>query len=95
MMNQKKNISATCSEICEYIDKEVSPGDTIRLSLGRCYIPGKVITNNKGVLQIDIDSESIKGLSCIDVNELKEFLVELEHECENGTCTIEAKNDKT
>jgi len=93
IMSEKKNISATCSEICEYIDKEVSPGDTVRLSLGRCYIPGKVITNNQGVLQIEVDSDMIKGLSCIDVNELKEFLVELEHECENGICIIEAQND--
>lgn len=92
-MSKKKNISATCSEICEYIDKEVSPGDTIRLSLGRCYIPGKVITNNEGVLQIEVDSDMIKGLSCIDVRELKEFLVELEHECDDEICTIEAKND--
>ena len=93
MKNPKKNISATCSEICEYINEEVSPGDTVRLSLGRCYIPGKVITNNNGVLQIEIDGEMIKGLSCIDVNELKEFLVELEHECSSGVCVIEAKND--
>ena len=92
-MIDKRNISATCSEICDYIDNEVHPGDIVRLSLGRCYIPGKVITNHHGILQIDVESESIKGLSCIDVKELKEFLVELEHECENGICTIEAKND--
>lgn len=92
-MVNKKNISATCDEICEYIDNEVQPGDTIRLSLGRCYIPGKVITNSQGVLQIEVDGDLIKGLSCIDVQELKEFLVELEHECENEICTIEAKND--
>jgi len=91
-MSEEKNITATCSEICEYVDKEVAPGDTIRLSLGRCYIPGKVITNNKGILQIEIDSEMIKGLSCIDIQELKEYLVELEHECESGTCVIEAKD---
>lgn len=90
---KEKKITATCNEICEYIDNEVSPGDTVRLSLGRCYIPGKVITNNQGVLQIEVDSEMIKGLSCIDVNELKEFLVELEHECESEICTLEAKND--
>jgi len=91
-MSEKKNITATCSEICEYVDKEVTPGDTIRLSLGRCYIPGKVVTNNKGILQIEIDSDMIKGLSCIDIQELKEYLVELEHECESGTCVIEARD---
>ena len=92
-MVEKKNITATCSEICEYIDKEVSPGDNIGLSLGRCYVPGKVVTNNDGVLQIEVNSDMIKGLSCLDIKELKEFLVELEHECESGTCVIEAKDD--
>jgi len=93
MIKKKENISATCTEICEYIEQEVVPGDTVRLSLGRCYIPGTVITNNQGVLQIELDSEMIKGLSCIDVNDLKDFLVELEHECADKICTIEARND--
>ena len=92
-MAEKKNMTATCSEICEYIDNEVLPGDTIGLSLGRCYVPGKVVTNNDGVLQIEVNSDLIKGLSCLDVKELKEHLVELEHECENGICVIEAKDD--
>ncbi|MCL2687629.1 MAG: DUF2097 domain-containing protein [Methanobrevibacter sp.] len=92
-MVEKKNITATCSEICEYIDKEVSPGDKVGLSLGRCYVPGKVVTNNDGVLQIEVNSDMIKGLSCLDIQELKEFLVELEHECESGVCVIEAKDD--
>ncbi len=88
-----ENKCATCSEICEYIEKEVNPGDTVRLSLGRCYIPGKVVTNNEGVLQIDIESDMIKGLSCIDIEKLKEFIVEVEHECEDSVCIIEAKDD--
>jgi hypothetical protein len=92
-MINKKNVIATCDEICEYIDKEVKPGDIIRLSLGRCYIPGKVITNNQGVLQINVNGDIIKGLSCIDVQDLKEFLVEVEHESGNEICIIEAKND--
>jgi len=92
-MVKKENICATCTEICEYIDEKVLPGDTIRLSLGRCYIPGKVVTNSNGMLQIEVDGDLIKGLSQIDVQELKEYLVELEHECESGICTIEAKDD--
>jgi len=92
MINQK-NISATCSEICEYVGKEVSSGDIVRLSLGRCYIPGKVISNNQGVLQIGIDGDMTKEVTCIDIKELKDFLVELEHECKSGIYTIEAKND--
>lgn len=90
---EKKSKCATCDEICEYIEKEVKPGDTIRLSLGRCYIPGKVLTNNEGILQIDVNSNMIKGLSSIDINELKEFLVEVQHECKDCVCTLEAKND--
>jgi hypothetical protein len=91
MKEEKK--CCTCDEICQYIEEEVKPGDIVRLSLGRCYIPGEVITNNEGVLQINVDSESIKGLSCIDIEKLKEFIVEVEHECKDSICTIEAKNE--
>lgn len=90
---ESKNIKATCTEICQYIEENVEVGDMVRLSLGRCYVPGKVITNNEGVLQIDVDSELIKGLSCINVEELKDYLVELEHECKNCTYVLEAEND--
>jgi hypothetical protein len=93
-MKESKQICATCDEICQYIEKEVKPGDTVRLSLGRCYIPGKIVTNNEGVIQVEMDSEMIKGLATINVGEMKEFLVELEHECPDGMCcTIEAKDD--
>ncbi|HIH70989.1 MAG TPA: DUF2097 family protein, partial [Methanothermobacter thermautotrophicus] len=51
---KKENRIATCDELCRYIKEEVKPGDTVRLSLGRVYIPGKVVTNNSGVLQIKI-----------------------------------------
>lgn len=91
---KKESKCCTCEEICEYIENEVKPGDIVRLSLGRCYIPGEVITNNEGVIQINVDSDSIKGLSCIDVKKLKENIVELEHECKDGICTIEAKDDE-
>jgi len=90
---KKENICASCDEICEYIENEVKPGDIIRLSLGRCYIPGKVVTNNDGVIQIKIDSEMIKGLTTIDVEKLKDFLIEVEHECKDGICTLEAKDE--
>jgi hypothetical protein len=93
-MKENKEICATCDEICHYIEEEVKPGDIVRLSLGRCYIPGKVVTNNEGIMQIEIESEMIKGLSTIDVGKMKDFLVELEHECPDGMCcTIEAKDD--
>lgn len=90
---KKENRCCTCDEICQYIENEIKPGDIVRLSLGRCYIPGEVITNNDGVIQIDVDSESIKGLSCINVKKLKDYIVEIEHECKDGVCTIEAKNE--
>lgn len=93
-MKETKQMCATCDEICHYIEEEVKPGDTVRLSLGRCYIPGRVVTNNEGIMQIEIESEMIKGLSTIDVGKMKDFLVELEHECPDGMCcTIEAKDD--
>jgi len=93
-MAEVKNVCATCDEICEYIENEVKTGDTVRLSLGRCYIPGKVVTNNDGVIQIKIDSDMIKGLTTIDVAKMKDFLVEVEHECPDGACCImEAKDD--
>lgn len=41
----KKDICLTCDEICDYIEKEVKPGDAVKLSLGICYILGKVVTN--------------------------------------------------
>lgn len=90
-MKEEKKV-CTCDEICEYIENEIKPGDIIRLSLGRCYIPGEVVTNNEGVIQINVNSETIKGLSCIDVEKLKDFLVEVEHECKDGVCTLEAKD---
>lgn len=91
-MMKKESRCCTCEEICQYIEEEIKPGDTVRLSLGRCYIPGEVVTNSEGVIQINVDSEMIKGLSCIDIEKLKDFLVEVEHECKDGICTLEAKD---
>ncbi|GAB4306855.1 MAG: DUF2097 domain-containing protein [Methanobacteriaceae archaeon] len=93
-MKKKENVCATCDEICHYIKDEVKTGDTVRLSIGRVYIPGTVINNNEGVIQIKIDSEIIKGLTTIDVNKLKEDLIEVEHECEDSICILEAKDDE-
>jgi len=92
MKTEKK--CATCEELLRYIKEEVKPGDTVRLSLGRVYIPGKVITNNEGVIQVRIESEMIKGLTTIDVEKLKDYLIELEHECEGNVCIIEAVDEK-
>jgi len=85
---------ATCDELCRYIKEEVKPGDIVRLSLGRVYIPGKVITNNNGIIQIKIDAEMIKGLTTIDVGKLKDYLIEQEHECEGNVCIIEAIDEE-
>jgi len=83
----------SCEEICEYVEKEVKPGDIIRLSLGRVYIPGKVITNNEGIIQLEVQGDTIKGLTTIDIGKSKDFIIEIEHECEDKKCTLEAKNE--
>lgn len=93
ILKKTENVCASCDEICQYINKEVKSGDTVRLSIGRVYIPGKVVTNNDGVIQIKMDSEMIKGLTTIDVEKLKEHLIEVEHECESGICVLEATDD--
>jgi hypothetical protein len=93
ILKKTENLCASCDEICQYINNEVKPGDTVRLSIGRVYIPGKVVTNNEGVIQINIDGEMIKGLSTIDVEKLKEHLIEVEHECKDGICILEATDD--
>jgi hypothetical protein len=93
ILKKTENLCASCDEICQYINNEVKTGDTVRLSIGRVYIPGKVVTNNEGVIQIKIDSEMIKGLTTIDVEKLKEHLIEVEHECEDGICVLEATDD--
>ncbi|MGB9936098.1 MAG: DUF2097 domain-containing protein [Methanobacterium sp.] len=91
MKEESKCVS--CDEICEYVEKEVKPGDTIRLSLGRCYIPGRVITNSEGIIQLEVQGETIKGLTCIDLEKSKDFIIEVEHECEDKKCTLEAKDE--
>jgi len=93
ILKKTENVCASCDEICQYINKEVKSGDTVRLSIGRVYIPGKVITNNNGVIKIELDGEMIKGLTTIDVEKLKEHLIEVEHECETGICILEATDD--
>jgi hypothetical protein len=93
ILKKTENVSATCDDICHYIQDEVKPGDTVRLSVGRVYIPGKVVTNNEGIIQIKIDSETIRGLTTIDVNKLKDVLIEVEHECGDNICILEAKDD--
>lgn len=90
---EKENVCATCDEICNYLANEVKPGDSVRLSIGRCYIPGKVVTNNEGILQIDVEGDIIKGLTCVDVEELKDYLIEVEHECKGKICVLEAKDE--
>lgn len=92
ILKKEENICLTCDEICEYIEKEVKPGDTVRLSLGRCYIPGRVVTNVRGVVQLEVEGEIITGLTCIDVGKLRDSLVEVVHECEDKKCIIEAKD---
>lgn len=90
---QKENVCATCDEICSYIADEVKPGDSVKLSIGRCYIPGRVITNSEGILQIKVEGETITGLTCIDIEKMKEYLIEVEHECEGKKCVLEAKDE--
>lgn len=92
-MKKTENVCASCDEICQYINKEVKSGDTVRLSIGRVYIPGKVVANNNGIIKIELDGEMIKGLTTIDVEKLKEHLIEVEHECESGICILEAIDD--
>jgi len=93
ILKKEESKCVTCDEICEYISKEVKPGDIVRLSLGRCYIPGKVITNNEGIIQLEVRGDTIKGLTCIDMEKSKDFIIEIEHECEDKKCTLEAKNE--
>lgn len=81
---------ATVDEIHKYILENVKSGDEVELSLGRCYIPGTIVTNNSGVLQIDVDGESVKGLSSVDINDLKNFLVEFKHKRDDGFFILEA-----
>lgn len=90
---KEENVCISCDEICKYVEEEVKPGDIIRLSLGRVYIPGKVITNSEGVIQLEVQGETIKGLTCIDLEKSKDYIIEIEHECEDKKCTLEAKND--
>lgn len=92
-MLKEENVCVSCDEICEYLESEVKPGDSVKLSLGRCYIPGKVVTNHDGILQIQIEGETIKGLTSIDVEKMKDFIIEVEHECKDGKCTLEAKDE--
>ncbi|WP_431062801.1 DUF2097 domain-containing protein [Methanobacterium sp.] len=90
---KEENVCVSCDELCEYLENEVKPGDSVKLSLGRCYIPGKVVTNNDGILQIQVEGETIRGLTSIDVEKIKDFLIEVEHECKDGKCTLEAKDE--
>ena len=92
-MKKEENVCVSCDEICEYVEKEVKPGDIIRLSLGRCYIPGRVVTNNDGIIQLEVQGETIKGLTCIDLEKSKDFIIEVEHECEDKKCILEAKDE--
>ncbi len=85
---------ASVDEIHKYIIEKVKPGDEIGLSLGRCYVPGTIVTNNNGVLQIDVRGESVKGLSSIDVNDLKDFLVEVKHKSDDGVYILEATDNE-
>jgi hypothetical protein len=93
ILKKEENVCVSCDEICEYVEKEVKPGDIIRLSLGRCYIPGRVITNNDGIIQLEVQGETIKGLTCIDLGKSKDFIIEVEHECDDKKCTLEAKDE--
>ncbi len=90
---KEENKCLSCDEICEYVEKEVKPGDRIGLSLGRVYIPGRVVTNSDGILQVEVEGDIIKGLTCVDLKKSKDFLIELEHECADKKCTLEAKDD--
>ncbi len=87
---KEENVSLSCDEICKYVEKEVKPGDIIRLSLGRVYIPGKVVTNSEGIIQIQVQGEIIKGLTSIDLEKSKDYIIEIEHECKDKKCTLEA-----
>jgi hypothetical protein len=92
-LKNEENVCVSCDEICEYVEKEVKPGDIVRLSLGRCYIPGRVITNSEGIIQLQVEGETIKGLTCIDLEKSKDYIIEIEHECGEKKRTLEAKNE--
>ena len=46
-----------------------------------------------GFYRLKYEGETIKGLTSIDLEKSKDFIIEVEHECKDKKCTLEAKDE--
>lgn len=94
----EKNLKMDCDEAIEYVKNNVKAYDNLELSYNRIYTPGEVINIHTECLKgketcnvmVQLSSETIGNTVEVDLEEVKDDLVEVRHtpKGENYTTVI-------
>ncbi len=90
-----KTITMDCDDAIDYVRKNVKVYDTLELSYNRVFTPGEVIAidteeesgDKNCKLMVQLSSEILGSTVDIDLEEVKEDLVELKHTPQDGKNT--------
>ena len=93
----EKEVKMTPDEAVEYIRNNVNVGDTIELSYNRIFAPGEVLSvigedpeTGEGLrINLQLNGEILNQNIEVDLNEVKDEIVEIRHINDEDDRTIE------
>lgn len=94
----EKTIVLNPDEMVEYVRENVEPGDVLELSYNRIFAPGEVITiteedeeTGEGLrLGLQLTGEILNQTIEVDLDEIKEEILEMRHEKDGELTIVEA-----
>ena len=99
MKNEEKELVMNPDEMVEYIRQNVQPTDILEISYNRIYAPGEVLTiteedeeTGEGLrIGLQLNGEILNQNIEVDLNEIKDEILELRHERDGNVVVIEAE----
>src|SRR5574344_1423216 len=99
MKNEEKELVMNPDEMVEYIRQNVQPTDILEISYNRIYAPGEVLTiteedeeTGEGLrIGLQLNGEILNQNIEVDLNEIKDELLEIRHVKNDNVVVIEAE----
>ena len=99
MENEEKELIMSPDEMVDYIRQNVQPTDTLEISYNRIFAPGEVLTiteedeeTGEGLrVSLQLNGEILNQSIEIDLNDIKDELLEIRHVKDDNVVVIEAE----
>jgi hypothetical protein len=99
MTNEEKELIMNPDEMVEYIRANVQPTDILEISYNRIFAPGEVLTiieedeeTGEGLrVGLQLNGEILNQNIEVDLNEIKDEILELRHVRDGNVVVIEAE----